>query len=132
MTSNEATPPAPAHALPGSRINHALGTGASAPARTASCRPRVMRTCSACSVMPNKSAASETVRQPCLRCHSLLPRILTVRVGLGVRRQGQPGEIGGKLSHVLAERLRITCGEANRRIGEAQDLGQRTALRVQP
>jgi hypothetical protein len=50
----------------------------------------------------------------------------------GVRQQASPVELGGKLAHVLADRLRITRSEANRRINEAQDLGQRTALTGEP
>ncbi len=46
--------------------------------------------------------------------------------------QAPPEELGGKLSHVLADRLRITRGEANRRIGEAADLGPRRAITGQP
>ena len=42
--------------------------------------------------------------------------------------QAPPEELGGKLSHVLADRLRITRSEANRRVGEAADLGPRRAL----
>jgi hypothetical protein len=49
-----------------------------------------------------------------------------------IRRQASPVEIGGKLAHVLADRLLITRAEANRRINEAQDLGQRTALSGEP
>ena len=45
-----------------------------------------------------------------------------------VAEQAPPEELGGKLSHVLADRLRITRGEANRRITEAADLGPRRAL----
>ncbi|WP_155770179.1 DUF222 domain-containing protein, partial [Mycobacterium asiaticum] len=36
-------------------------------------------------------------------------------------------ELGGTLSCALAERLRITKAEASRRIGEAEDLGERRA-----
>jgi hypothetical protein len=50
----------------------------------------------------------------------------------GVRHQGSAAEIGGKLSHVLADRLGITRSEANRRIDEAQDLGERRALTGEP
>jgi hypothetical protein len=50
----------------------------------------------------------------------------------GVRRQANAAEIGGKLSHVLADRLRITRAEATRRIHEAQDLGARQALSGEP
>ncbi|HTZ12183.1 MAG TPA: DUF222 domain-containing protein [Mycobacterium sp.] len=42
-----------------------------------------------------------------------------------VRQQATPTELGGKLSHALADRPRITGGEAARRIHEAQDLGAR-------
>jgi Domain of unknown function (DUF222) len=50
----------------------------------------------------------------------------------GVYRQATPSEIGGKLSHVLADRLRITRGEATRRIEEAQDLGSRQSITGEP
>ncbi|MBO0864272.1 MAG: HNH endonuclease [Mycobacterium sp.] len=50
----------------------------------------------------------------------------------GVRRQATPAEIGGKLAHVLADRLRITRGEAARRIDEAAELGSRQALTGEP
>ncbi len=49
-----------------------------------------------------------------------------------VDRQATPAEIGGKLVHVLADRLRITRSEANRRINEARDLGTRWALTGEP
>jgi hypothetical protein len=45
-----------------------------------------------------------------------------------VRRQATPAEIGGKLSHALADRLRISRAEAARRIQDAADLGPRRAL----
>ncbi|WP_155770108.1 DUF222 domain-containing protein, partial [Mycobacterium asiaticum] len=41
-------------------------------------------------------------------------------------------ELGGTLSCALADRLRITKAEASRRIGEAEDLGERRALTGQP
>ena len=41
-------------------------------------------------------------------------------------------ELGGRLSRVLAERLRITRAEAGRRVAEAADLGPRHALSGQP
>lgn len=50
----------------------------------------------------------------------------------GLFRQATPAEIGGKLPHVLADRLRITRGEAKRRIEEARDLGERVSLTGQP
>jgi hypothetical protein len=46
----------------------------------------------------------------------------------GVRREATAAELGGKLPHVLADRLRITRAEAARRIDEAAVLGQRSAL----
>ena len=49
-----------------------------------------------------------------------------------VHCQATPAEIGGKFAHVLADRLRITRGEANRRINEAHDLGARQALTGEP
>ena len=43
-----------------------------------------------------------------------------------------PTELGGKLPHALADRLRITRGEASRRVAEAADLGPRRALTGEP
>jgi hypothetical protein len=42
--------------------------------------------------------------------------------------QAPPEDLGAKLSHALADRLRITRGDAARRIAEAADLGPRGAL----
>ena len=39
-----------------------------------------------------------------------------------------PQELGGPLPQALADRLRITRGEAHRRVAEAADLGPRRAL----
>ncbi|MBV9353296.1 MAG: HNH endonuclease [Mycobacterium sp.] len=50
----------------------------------------------------------------------------------GVRQQATPAEIGGKLAHVLADRLHITRADANRRIEEAEDLGPRQSLTGEP
>ncbi|BBU23259.1 HNH endonuclease signature motif containing protein [Mycobacterium xenopi] len=50
----------------------------------------------------------------------------------GVRQQATPTELGGKLSHALADRLRISRPEAARRIHEAEDLGDRQALTGEP
>jgi len=50
----------------------------------------------------------------------------------GVRTQATPVELGGKLAHALADRLRITRSEAARRIREAEDLGERQALTGEP
>jgi Domain of unknown function (DUF222) len=43
-----------------------------------------------------------------------------------------PAELGGKLSHALADRLRITRSEAGRRVAEAADLGPRRAITGEP
>jgi hypothetical protein len=64
----------------------------------------------------------ETRRLPIAR-HELVNQIA---------RQATPAELGGKLSHALADRLRITRAEANRRVHEAQDLGARQALTGEP
>jgi Domain of unknown function (DUF222) len=42
--------------------------------------------------------------------------------------QAAPEELGGQLSLALADRLRITRGDARRRVAEAADLGPRRAL----
>src|SRR5271156_2446517 len=47
-------------------------------------------------------------------------------------RQASETELGGKLPGALANRLRITRAEASRRIHEAEDLGQRTAITGEP
>jgi hypothetical protein len=49
-----------------------------------------------------------------------------------IAEESNATELGGKLSHMLADRLRITRGEANRRIAEAADLGPRRALTGEP
>ena len=46
--------------------------------------------------------------------------------------QADATELGGKLAPALANRLRITRAEASRRIHEAADLGERTALNGEP
>ncbi|KQH76084.1 hypothetical protein AO501_18445 [Mycobacterium gordonae] len=45
-----------------------------------------------------------------------------------LKTQATEEELGGKLPAALAERLRITKADANRRIAEADDLGPRRAL----
>lgn len=45
-----------------------------------------------------------------------------------IARQASPAEIGGRLAAVLAERLHISRADANRRIGEAAELGARRSL----
>jgi hypothetical protein len=46
--------------------------------------------------------------------------------------QATPEELGGNLSHLLADRLRITRGEATLRVAEAADLGPRQTLTGEP
>ena len=47
-------------------------------------------------------------------------------------RQASETELGGKLAHALANRLRISRGEAARRIHEADDLGPRQSVTGEP
>ena len=49
-----------------------------------------------------------------------------------LRAQGTPAELGGRLAHALADRLRISRAEARRRIAAAEQLGSRTALSGAP
>lgn len=49
-----------------------------------------------------------------------------------IGRQATPVEIGGKLTHALADRLRITRADAKRRVDEAADLGPRQGLTGEP
>jgi hypothetical protein len=49
-----------------------------------------------------------------------------------VAEQSDSTELGGKLPAALADRLRITRSEANRRIAEAADLGPRRAITGEP
>ena len=49
-----------------------------------------------------------------------------------VSRHAGEVELGGKLGHALANRLRISRGEAGRRIREADDLGERKAITGEP
>jgi hypothetical protein len=46
--------------------------------------------------------------------------------------QADSAELGGTLPQVLADRVRITCGEASRRVVEAAELGPRRALTAEP
>ena len=47
-------------------------------------------------------------------------------------READQTELGGKLAHALASRLRISRGEAGRRIHEAEDLGPRQSVTGEP
>src|SRR5271168_2815607 len=49
-----------------------------------------------------------------------------------LNEQADQAELGGKLAPALSNRLRITRAEASRRIHEAADLGERTALNGEP
>jgi hypothetical protein len=46
--------------------------------------------------------------------------------------RSDPEELGGRLSHALADRLRITRPDAGRRVAEAADLGPRRAITGEP
>jgi hypothetical protein len=64
------------------------------------------------------------------RCERVRRRLPAVEHGLinQLARQATPEELGGKLSHALAEWTLISRAEAARRIREAADLGPRHAL----
>jgi hypothetical protein len=49
-----------------------------------------------------------------------------------IAEQSDSTELGGKLPHALADRLRITRSEASRRVAEAADLGPRRAMTGEP
>ena len=68
------------------------------------------------------------------RCERLRRRIPALEHGPTnhLARQATPEELGGKLSHVIAEWTLISRVEASRRIKEAADLGERRALTGQP
>ncbi|MGH3958709.1 DUF222 domain-containing protein, partial [Mycobacterium sp.] len=62
------------------------------------------------------------------RCLPAVEHPLINQIG----EQADASELGGKLRSALADRLRITRAEAARRIGEAADLGPRTAITGEP
>ncbi|OBI46532.1 HNH endonuclease signature motif containing protein, partial [Mycobacterium colombiense] len=68
------------------------------------------------------------------RCEKLRRRLPVAEHKLinHVARQATPAELGGKLSHALAERTLISRAEAARRIREATDLGPRQGLTGEP
>ncbi len=68
------------------------------------------------------------------RCERLRRRLPAVEHPLinSVARQATPQELGGKLSHAIAEWTLISRAEASRRIREAADLGERRALTGEP
>jgi hypothetical protein len=67
-------------------------------------------------------------------CETLRRRLPAVEHPLinQVAEQAGDTELGGRLSHALADRLRITRAEASRRIGDAADLGPRHAVTGEP
>ncbi|BBZ40843.1 HNH endonuclease signature motif containing protein [Mycobacterium conspicuum] len=68
------------------------------------------------------------------RCERVRRRLPTVEHPLlnQLARQATPEELGGKLSHAVAEWTLSTRAEAGRRIREAADLGQRCGLTGEP
>jgi hypothetical protein len=76
---------------------------------------------------PERLAVLEQIEQEVRRlptpCHELIN---------GVRHQATAAELGGRLSHALADRLRITRAEAGRRIRDAEDLGPRLSVTGEP
>ena len=69
--------------------------------------------------------------QSCEEIRRLLPAVEHPLINQ-LSEQADPTELGGKLPAALANRLRITRAEASRRIHEAADLGERTALNGEP
>jgi hypothetical protein len=69
--------------------------------------------------------------QSCEEIRRLLPAVEHPLINQ-LREQADQAELGGKLAPVLADRLRITRAEASRRIHDAADLGERTALNGEP
>jgi hypothetical protein len=76
---------------------------------------------------PERLAVLEQIEQEVRRlptpCHELIN---------GVRHQATAAELGGRLSHALANRLRISRAEAGRRIRDAEDLGPRLSVTGEP
>ncbi len=68
------------------------------------------------------------------RCERLRRRLPAVEHPLinSVARQATPEELGGKLSHAIAEWTLTSRAEASRRIREAADLGPRRGLTGEP
>ena len=68
------------------------------------------------------------------RCERVRRRLPTVEHPLinQLARQATPEELGGKLSHAVAEWTLSTRAEAGRRIRAAADLGQRCGLTGEP
>jgi len=68
------------------------------------------------------------------RCETLRRQLPAIEHELinPIAEQSDATELGGTLPAALADRLRITRGEAARRVAEAADLGQRRALTGEP
>lgn len=68
------------------------------------------------------------------RCEKVRRRLPAVEHPLinNLVRQATPQELGGKLSHAIAEATLISRSEASRRIREAADLGPRRGLTGEP
>jgi hypothetical protein len=68
------------------------------------------------------------------RCEKVRRRLPAVEHPLinGLARQATPEELGGTLSHAIAESALISRAEATRRIKEAADLGSRIGLTGEP
>jgi hypothetical protein len=68
------------------------------------------------------------------RCEHVRRRLPAVEHGLinQLARQATPDELGGKLTHAVAEWTLISRAEASRRINEAADLGDRRGLAGEP
>ena len=68
------------------------------------------------------------------RCERIRRRLPAVEHPLinQLARQATPVELGGKLSHAIAEWTLISRAEASRRIHEAADLGPRHGLTGEP
>lgn len=76
---------------------------------------------------PERLALLERLEQETRRLRAPGHRLITQVAG-----QATPEELGGKVSHTLANRLRITRGEAARRLAEAVELGPRHAITGEP
>jgi hypothetical protein len=75
------------------------------------------------STTPERLALLERLERETRRLRAPGPELINQ-----VAAQAGPKELGGPLPHALADRLRITRGEARRRVAEAADLGPRRAL----
>lgn len=69
-----------------------------------------------------------------VRCEKLRCQLPAVEHDVinGLARQATRAELGGKLTHALAERLHLSRAEAGRRVRAAEDLGHRRALTGEP